>query len=344
MKGLTAFEAIGNLNDSLIMSAVISEDVIPVATSKRPSAFARWMTSGWGAAAICAIVAVSVMGGIIWAGNRPDPTPGVTSPVVSESKPETVTEEEDRSDPPISDVTVRLRQYTWDGWGITSKALDPQAAARLLEKLRALRPTGEYTEALAPGTMAEEYEIDVPGAIERGTYWIEAEGQVYRLSPDLDAIWLVDRHYGSGQKLNADDAFFDIFYDYWQYHPYDSYVVTYEGDEFTVNHVYEATAPIRVELVELQPDFLTDDIVASAEAQHKITLRITAPEQDIQTRIDLQVQYSDDHLLLGSGVDLTLEAGVPQTVTLTYPGCLSWGFEVNIFIENVRIYLHHRPM
>jgi len=60
------FEAIGNLSDALIMSAVLHEDDCPIVMSPRPSAFKRFMNSSWGVAAVCALVAVSVMGGILW--------------------------------------------------------------------------------------------------------------------------------------------------------------------------------------------------------------------------------------------------------------------------------------
>ncbi len=363
MKGLTAFEAIGNLSDSFVMSAVLSDDAFPVAMSKSPSPFRRFINSSWGVAAVCALVAVSVMGGILWAGNRPEPTPGGNPPVVTESEEQTEIQTEIQTeaqtelmteaviDPPISDATVRLRQYTWDGWGISNKALDDKAGVRLIKMLRALQPTGEYTEALASGTMEDDYDIEVPETIERGTYWIEAEGKVYRVSRDLDAIWLVDRHYGGGEKLHADDAFFDAFYDLWKYHPYDSYVISYKDGGFTVSHAYEADSPIRVEIVDVFPDQVQYPAVIDPDsmpgdvdmlgAKHKITLRITALNEDIETTVRLDAQYSADHLLMGSFEKLSLKAGVPQTVTLTYNGRPSWGIDVSIAVENVRIYFYH---
>ncbi|MBE6557492.1 MAG: hypothetical protein E7661_00525 [Ruminococcaceae bacterium] len=403
MKGLTAFEAIGNLSDNLIMTAVIPEEKAPIVVPKHPSAFRQFMNGGWGVAAVCILVALGVMGGIIWAGNQPDPIPGGTKLEVTEPEPtaepqsesttnpetqatetrdteiqdtetqvaetntdmileteevvapetekveELETEEvvepetEDMGNPSVPVGIVRIRQYTWDGWGISNKTLDPKASARLLEKLQKLIPIDEYAESLATETMSDVYDNVVPESVERGTCWIETSEHIYRLSPELDAIWLVDRHYGGGQRLAAGSDFFDTFSDLWRYHPYDSYVVTYKNGEFTMNHVYEATSSIRVEIVKLEPDILTDDIDATDKARHKITLKIMATE-DIQTRISLGAKYSDDHLMLGDGADLSLKAGVPQTITLTYPGRLSWGFEVNISIENVRIYLYHRPV
>ncbi len=58
-----AAEKLGFLNGGAV--------VIKAERRKGPSAFSRFMNSGWGVAAVCALVAVSVMGGIIWAGNQP---------------------------------------------------------------------------------------------------------------------------------------------------------------------------------------------------------------------------------------------------------------------------------
>ena len=58
----------------------------PVRKRERgPSAFSRFVNSGWGVAIICALVAVSVMGGIIWAGfNAGDVPPGYNDAITGE--------------------------------------------------------------------------------------------------------------------------------------------------------------------------------------------------------------------------------------------------------------------
>ena len=72
MTSLDLFEQFDCLNDLLIAEAEIPDahkaTVLPTPRSKgRLSSF---VNSGWGVAIVCALVAVSVMGGIIWAGFR----------------------------------------------------------------------------------------------------------------------------------------------------------------------------------------------------------------------------------------------------------------------------------
>ncbi len=89
MKGLTIFEAMNDMNDDLIMSAAITNT--SKANLRRPSVFRRFINSGWGVAAVCALVSVSVLGGIIWAGLQPDPKPPISTDALTEA-PATETE------------------------------------------------------------------------------------------------------------------------------------------------------------------------------------------------------------------------------------------------------------
>lgn len=89
-KGFAAYHVLGHVADDLILDALLPEDQGVTATpvkkerSRRLSAF---LESGWGVGIICALVAVSVMGGIIWAGNQPGTgvPPGGTVELESET-------------------------------------------------------------------------------------------------------------------------------------------------------------------------------------------------------------------------------------------------------------------
>ena len=72
MKNTTMLEAVGLVSDGLITESLsFFERPIAYKREKSASAFARFMTSGWGVAMICAFVGLGVMCGIIWAGNNP---------------------------------------------------------------------------------------------------------------------------------------------------------------------------------------------------------------------------------------------------------------------------------
>ncbi len=72
-KGFTAYALLGQVADDMVVDTLLPEDrgagVAPV-KKERPRRFMSFLESGWGVAIICALVAVSVMGGIIWAGNQ----------------------------------------------------------------------------------------------------------------------------------------------------------------------------------------------------------------------------------------------------------------------------------
>lgn len=92
-KCFVAYALLGNVADDLIMDALLPEDQGVAATpvkkerSRRLSAF---FESGWGVAIVCALVAVSVMGGIIWAGNRPGPVTPPAGTVEPENEENTI--------------------------------------------------------------------------------------------------------------------------------------------------------------------------------------------------------------------------------------------------------------
>ena len=85
MKGITIFEQLTHIREDYIRDAELDPRYLAASASQRKktrgtSAFSRFINSGWGVAAVCTLVAVSVMGGIIWAGNRPE-GPGEQPPV-----------------------------------------------------------------------------------------------------------------------------------------------------------------------------------------------------------------------------------------------------------------------
>ena len=90
MTGQVAFEALTNVRDEFITEAAEALGFLTEATpaaSRKPrergeNPFTRFFSSGWGVAVICAAVSISVLGGIIWAGQRPPAGgPGKTEPV-----------------------------------------------------------------------------------------------------------------------------------------------------------------------------------------------------------------------------------------------------------------------
>ena len=101
MKGIAVFEALTDIRGEYILDAEVDARFLTTPVREReksPSSFSRFMNSGLGVAIICALVAVSVMGGIIWAGLNagyvpPGHSDAVTGEVYLTAGAQTVTPE-----------------------------------------------------------------------------------------------------------------------------------------------------------------------------------------------------------------------------------------------------------
>ncbi len=119
-KGFAAYALLGHVADDMVVDALLPEDrgagVAPV-KKERPRRLSAFFESGWGVAIICALVAVSVMGGIIWAGNQP----GTGVPPGGTVEPESQTTDENMM-PPLYEEPNRTMLLVWsDGIGCKPK-------------------------------------------------------------------------------------------------------------------------------------------------------------------------------------------------------------------------------
>ncbi len=121
MKGMTAFSRISDVSEYLIEESLeLFEQKAAAPAPKPQSAFSRFMNSGWGVAAVCALVSVFVMGGIIWASFNPpsgrpdDPVTETQEETVIETEPENESEIQttDESEPEPEEVTTEAN----GGW------------------------------------------------------------------------------------------------------------------------------------------------------------------------------------------------------------------------------------
>ena len=84
MRGQLAFEAMSGLSDGLILEAAEAlgftnerAAVVEPPRKREPSALGRFFSTGWGVAILCAVVSLTVLSGIIWAGQQsPAGSPG----------------------------------------------------------------------------------------------------------------------------------------------------------------------------------------------------------------------------------------------------------------------------
>ncbi len=132
-----AAEKLGFLNGS---AAIVKAE-----RRKGQGALSRFMNSGWGVAAVCALVAVSVMGGIIWAGNQPGVKPPVVTPEETTAPTEVDTMDytgEDQTDISVKhgDRAIYPRWFfVWsgpgDGFGFKETVRQEEGGAPVLPRV-----------------------------------------------------------------------------------------------------------------------------------------------------------------------------------------------------------------
>ena len=210
------------------------------------------------------------------------------------------------------EVEVELFQYTWDGWGISTKTVGAcDVAYNIIDALKAMKETGETV----PKISDEVFEIGGGQyAAERGTMWIESGNKIYRLTPDLSQICLVETHFGEGKVLEITDAFKTNVNNAWHYAPYDYYKGTYNKGDYTVNltSVFKSGSTVQLSIKKIQ-------IESGYDPNNTITVELIS-SVDQEVNIKLHCQQSDDNLAAGDYRTVQLKKGEPTTVDLTFGG------------------------
>lgn len=210
------------------------------------------------------------------------------------------------------EVEIKLLQYTWDGWGISQKTVGAcDVAYNIIDALKAMKETGETV----PKISDEVFEIfGGPYSAERGTMWIESGNKIYRLTPGLSQICLVETHFGKGKVLEMTDAFKTNVNNAWHYAPYDYYKGTYNKGDYTVDleSVFKSGSTVQLSIKKIQ-------IESGYDPNNTITVELIS-SVDQELNIKLHCQQSDDNLAAGDYKTLQLKKGEPTTVDLTFGG------------------------
>ena len=221
------------------------------------------------------------------------------------------------------EVEVELFQYTWDGWGISQKTVGAcDVAYNIIDALKAMKETGETV----PKISDEVFEIGGGQyAAERGTMWIESGNKIYRLTPDLSQICLVETHFGEGKVLEITEEFKTNVNNAWHYAPYDYYKGTYNKGDSTVvlNSVFESGSSIDISIKEIKVDS------SSYDPFNTILIELIS-SVDQEVAVKLHCQHSDDNLARGDAKTVELKKGVPTTVELGFGGWPNFTYWVYI--------------
>ena len=220
------------------------------------------------------------------------------------------------------EVEVELFQYTWDGWGISQKTVGAcDVAYNIIDALKAMKETGETV----PKISDEVFEIGGGQyAAERGTMWIESGNKIYRLTPDLSQICLVETHFGEGKVLEMTEEFKTNVNNAWHYAPYDYFKGTYNKGDYTVDleSVFKSGSTVQLSIKKIQ-------IESGYDPKNTITVELIS-SVDQEVNIKLHCQQSDDNLAAGDYRTVQLKKGKPTTVDLTFGGWPNFTYWVYI--------------
>ncbi|MBE6586040.1 MAG: hypothetical protein E7645_05880 [Ruminococcaceae bacterium] len=207
MRREVILEAMEGIGEHLIIEAAEKLGFVRSATAvvknqknKSSSAISRFINSGWGLAAVCTLVAVSVMGGILWAGQQP----GVHLPHGATQESDTVAEDIESERESMGQTTETEAETQTPVFDFMASLAAIDQLARENFSIRLNYNTEHY------GALPQEFSGDV-GQV-KGKYWSRV---------DMDGTAILEEKGGYYHKY-----VFEGSYKYWY-----TYKMT-EKDEF----------------------------------------------------------------------------------------------------------------
>lgn len=221
--------------------------------------------------------------------------------------------------------TVRFLHFDY---GISTKTLPcTDIGYAIMDALRTMRETGETVGKLSDDVLdPAEFNGELP--VERGTMWIEAEGLLYRLTPDLSQICRVETHFGEGRVLEMSESFRTDVSNAWQYAPFDYYKGTYHSGDGTVElqRVFASSSSVELHIRSIHLEKKWDP-------HNTITVELLS-KVDQTAAVKLHCEQSDDNLASGDGKIVELREGVAETVELTFGGWENSRYWIYIAVDN----------
>lgn len=231
--------------------------------------------------------------------------------------------------------TLTLKQYTWDGWGIATKQVSGDAAQSLIDLLENAERTGEKAAKISNAKIViDEYSHpDIPA--ERGTIWIEAEGNIYRVKPDYSQLCLAESHLGVGTVLSFTEQCRKELQDAWYCWPYDCWDGVYENGVLEMTHRYSANTDVTATVKNMH---ITDDY----DPQNSMCIELVS-SVDQALDVSLTCQQSEDNRADGDFRKLELEAGKAQTIELSFGGFKNCVYWVTVYAGNTKLSITVHP-
>ena len=225
---------------------------------------------------------------------------------------------------------VKLLRYNEDGNGVSSKIIfGCELADSIIKSLQGMNENGIVTDGISD-MIVDEDAILLP--VDPGTFWVEAGSKIYRLDPDMDSICLAESHLGMGYVLDMSQESKNLLVSAWNYDPWNYYVGSYVPSEDSLELEHTNKAPSTVDISVLKVLMAEDE-----NGTNKIILQLT-PRITQTLDISLSCNQGNGSSETGDQKTVTLKAGKPETVELTFGG-FSSDYQLDIEADNTRISL-----
>ena len=241
---------------------------------------------------------------------------------------------QDYKDP---NAKITFLQYAWDGWGISVKYLgESEVTDRIITALDTMKETGETVKKISNDVISIG-SVSKSLPVERGTMWMEIGDNIYRLTPDLSQLCLVETHFGKGKVLSITDEFKTDVNSAWNYAPYDYFIGEYHQGDETVElmNVFQAASTVKLSIKDIK-------VEREYDPQNTITVELLSTI-DQEVTINLRCQQSDDNMALGSSKSVSLEKDTATTVELTFGGWPNTYYWIYLKVANTRAEIKIQP-
>lgn len=232
----------------------------------------------------------------------------------------------------VEEAEVLILCCTDDSAMVSKKTVGGKYGGELQGMLLSLKKTGETSNGISD----EDPENIHDGVCKapKGTFWIETDGKIYRISTDKKEICTVDTHYGQGEVLTYSGELTAYLKEIWSYYPRNTLYGTYTNGNIELKRVFEDEGTLELGLkgLEINSDISPDDDANS------ITVTITSDE-DVTVKVEAVPQYGTGEFAKISSKTVTLEKGLPKEVKLTFGGWSDKPYELNVIADTARIHL-----
>lgn len=240
---------------------------------------------------------------------------------------DTVSGEDDEED-----ASLLLLCCTGKPLSVSKKEIKGRYGKIFEDMLFSLAPTNEKSEKISDEAfsfMPSEL-CKAPG----GTFWIETEGKIYRISPEKKEICIVEGHYTQGDILSYSGELVQLLNELWTYYPRNTLYGTYSGTNIDLKRVFEDEGTLFLDIKSIE----TSSDATPENGVNSITVTVTSQE-DTTLKIEAVPQNENGEFAKTSNKTVTLEKGTPKEVTLTFGGWQDKTYDLNVIADTARIHL-----